>query len=44
MTTKRTTLEARQGEVSGAGRRILVGSLVLAAIVLLAGAFILGTI
>jgi len=44
MTTKRTTLEARQGETSGAGRRVLMGSLALAAVASLAGAFILGTI
>ncbi len=44
MTTERTTLEARQGETSGAGRRILVSSLALASVALLAGAFILGTL
>jgi len=44
MTTKRTTLEARQGETNGAGRRILLGLLALAAVASLAGAFILSNL
>ncbi len=44
MTTKRSTLEARQGETNGAGRRILLGSLALAAVALLAGVFILANL
>lgn len=42
MTIRKTGQEARQGEASGIGRRILVGSLALAVVALLIGAVVLG--
>jgi hypothetical protein len=42
MPIEKTPTEARQGQTSGIGRRVLLASLAIAAVVFIAGALIMG--